>query len=40
VVFGAAVGIAAGGVTVRREKSRVILQPVAMAGGAGLVMLW
>jgi hypothetical protein len=40
VVFGAALGIAAGRVTLRREKSRLLIQPVAMAGGAGIVMLW
>ena len=40
VVFGAAVGIAAGRVTLRREKSRVVIQPVAMGGGAGVIVLW
>jgi membrane-associated phospholipid phosphatase len=40
VVFGAAVGIAAGRVTLRRDRSRVLVQPVATIGGAGLTVVW
>jgi membrane-associated phospholipid phosphatase len=40
VVFGAALGVAAGRITLRREKSRVQIQPVALSGGAGMVLLW
>jgi membrane-associated phospholipid phosphatase len=40
VLFGAALGIASGRVTLRREKSRVVIQPVPMTGGAGVIVLW
>jgi hypothetical protein len=39
VVFGAAVGIAAGRVTLRHDRSRVLVQPVATIGGAGLTVI-
>jgi hypothetical protein len=40
VVFGAALGVAAGRVTLRRDKGRVFAQPVIMAGGGGMVFTW
>jgi membrane-associated phospholipid phosphatase len=40
VVFGAALGIAAARVTVRRERARVTLQPTATLGGVGLIVVW
>jgi membrane-associated phospholipid phosphatase len=40
VVFGAAIGIAAGRVTLRRARSRVVVQPIATVGGAGLTVIW
>jgi membrane-associated phospholipid phosphatase len=40
VACGAALGIAAGRVTLRRERSRVTVQPTATIGGAGLIVVW
>jgi hypothetical protein len=40
VVFGAAIGIAAGRVTLRRARSHVVVQPIATVGGAGLTVVW
>jgi hypothetical protein len=39
VIFGAALGITAGRVTSRRDRSRVMIQPTVSAAGAGLVAI-
>jgi membrane-associated phospholipid phosphatase len=40
VIFGSALGIAAGRVTLRRDGARVSAAPVVLPGGAGLQMTW
>jgi membrane-associated phospholipid phosphatase len=41
VVFGSALGVAAGRVTLRRDRqSTTVVQPAVLSGGAGLIIIW